>query len=95
MNKHLNNWLDKVEGKPPETSNNAIKKERKRQGYDKDYKQEEIARKSEICPACNKEKNKGLIVCWDCFKYRENPLKYSFLPFAKWIKTINQTTNAQ
>ena len=36
MNKHLNNWLDKVEGKPPETSNNAIKKERKRQGYDKE-----------------------------------------------------------
>jgi len=33
MNKHLNNWMDKVEGKKPETTNNAIKKERKRQGY--------------------------------------------------------------
>ena len=27
MNKHLNNWLDEVEGKPKEISNNAIKKE--------------------------------------------------------------------
>lgn len=34
MNKHLNNWFDKVEDKPENTSNNAIAKERKRQGYD-------------------------------------------------------------
>ena len=32
MDKHLNNWLDKVEGKPENTTNNAIKKEIKRQG---------------------------------------------------------------
>jgi len=31
MNKHLNNWLDKVEGKKPNTTNNNIKKEIKRQ----------------------------------------------------------------
>jgi len=33
MNKHLNNWLDEVEGKEPETTNKAINEERKRQGY--------------------------------------------------------------
>ena len=33
MNKHLNNWLDKVEGKPLNTTNNAITKELVRQGY--------------------------------------------------------------
>lgn len=31
MNKHLNNWLDEVEGKAPETTNDAINKERRRQ----------------------------------------------------------------
>ena len=33
MNKHLNNWLDDVEGKPKNTTNNAITKEMERQGY--------------------------------------------------------------
>jgi len=31
MNKHLNNWLDEVEGKDPETTNKAITKEIARQ----------------------------------------------------------------
>lgn len=35
MDKHLNNWLDKVEGRESNSSNKAIDKERKRQGYDK------------------------------------------------------------
>lgn len=54
-------------------------------------KKEQEARDSKVCPACKKEKNKGLIVCWGCFKYRENPLKYSPLPFNQWIKIIKQT----
>ncbi len=33
MNKHLNNWLDKVERKQKDTTNNNINKERKLQGY--------------------------------------------------------------
>ena len=33
MNKHLNNWLDKVEGKKVGTTNENIEKEIKRQGY--------------------------------------------------------------
>lgn len=35
MNKHLNNWLDKAEGKAEGSSNKGIEKERVRQGYDK------------------------------------------------------------
>lgn len=33
MNKELNNWLDKVEGLPENTTNNNIKREMKIQGY--------------------------------------------------------------
>lgn len=33
MNKHLNNWFDKVEGLPENTTNNNIIKEMKRQRY--------------------------------------------------------------
>lgn len=33
MNKHLNNWLDKAEGKPEETTNYAFERELKRQGF--------------------------------------------------------------
>lgn len=35
MSSHLNNWLDKVEGRKEGSSNKAIEKERVRQGYDK------------------------------------------------------------
>ena len=51
MNKHLNNWLDEQEGKEPETSNNNIKKELKRQGYK--------------CDGVHKSVN-GIINCKDC-----------------------------
>lgn len=33
MNKHLNNWLDKAEGKKENATNKSIEKELKRQGY--------------------------------------------------------------
>ena len=38
MNKHLNNWFDKAEGRSKNSSNNAIKKEFKRQSYNKNSK---------------------------------------------------------
>lgn len=39
---------------------------------------DEQARLSEICPACKKPKALELVVCWTCFKYREDviPFKY-------------------
>lgn len=39
MNKHLNNWLDEVEGLPPETSNSNIEQEIKRQNAEIEKKQ--------------------------------------------------------
>jgi hypothetical protein len=33
MSKDLNNWLDEVESKPKDSTNNAIKKEIAKQGY--------------------------------------------------------------
>ena len=35
-------------------------------------------RKSETCPGCGKPKQVGCVVCWNCFKYRQDvtPLKY-------------------
>ena len=33
---------------------------------------EERARTETVCRGCNGEKGTGLIVCWPCFKYRED-----------------------
>ena len=52
---------------------------------------EEEARAMNICPACKKEKMKGLVVCWDCFKHRKNPFKYSNLELSEWLKELNKT----
>ena len=49
---------------------------------------EEEARQLKTCPACGKPKNKGLIVCWHCFKHRDNSLKYSGLSFENWLNSI-------
>lgn len=44
MNKHLNDWMDKAEGKEVGSSNKGIEKERVRQGYAKE-KKEHLAKK--------------------------------------------------
>ena len=44
MNKHLNNWLDQVEGLPINTSNNNIEQELKNSDNEKD-----------ICYHCNRD----------------------------------------
>lgn len=33
-------------------------------------------RNETTCRGCGKPKEIGLIVCWNCFKYRPNPFKY-------------------
>lgn len=49
MNKHLNDWMDKVEGKEVGSSNKGIAKERVRQGYDKSSsKKKELAKKIKV-----------------------------------------------
>lgn len=54
-------------------------------------------RQLDVCVGCGKPKEPGLLVCWDCFKYREDiwPLK-QFVESGKgtfwdWLKTIPQT----
>ena len=53
MNKHLNNWLDKMDGLPENTSNNAINKELKNQGYT--VKEKTVC---ECCHGCDYERSK-------------------------------------
>lgn len=46
------------------------------------------ARNSTTCPACRKQKELGLVVCWECF--RRSPtggegLKDSGMPLDTWL----------
>ena len=47
---------------------------------------EEQARLMLPCPNCGGSKSKGCVVCWECFKYIDNPFKYSELSFEEWLK---------
>lgn len=48
------------------------------------------ARAMTICPACGRGKTYQALVCWNCFKYRQDitPLKYSGLSFRDWLRTV-------
>lgn len=56
---------------------------------------EEQAQSSTICPACGDSKNVGLTVCWACFKYRDNPYKYSELSLEDWLQEIKEEASWQ
>ena len=48
----------------------------------------------EHCPACDKGKQQGLVVCWDCFKYGrqgQEPLKYTDKPWFVWLSQTRET----
>ena len=47
-------------------------------------------RKSTLCKGCGKSKSIGLVVCWDCFKYRDDNYKNSGLNITDWLEKINQ-----
>lgn len=49
---------------------------------------EDEQRTVETCIACGEHKQLGLVVCWDCFKYRDNGFKYSNLSLEDWLKEI-------
>jgi len=51
---------------------------------------ESEARRLLYCPACGAEKQLGCIVCWGCFKYIDNSLKYSPLSFEDWLEAQAQ-----
>lgn len=44
------------------------------------------AREALTCVGCGKPKDKGLVVCWACFKHRTDvePLKYYNGTFERW-----------
>lgn len=47
---------------------------------------EDGEREKTVCIGCGEPKDKGLIVCWSCFKYVDNPFKESSLPLKEWVK---------
>jgi hypothetical protein len=51
---------------------------------------EEHVRTETTCRACDEAKEIGLVVCWLCFKYREDivPLKYFDGTFTEWLARI-------
>ena len=51
---------------------------------------EQRARTETVCRSCNGEKETGLIVCWPCFKYREDivPFKYFDGTLSQWLQTV-------
>ena len=51
-------------------------------------KKEEEIREAKKCIGCDKEKQKGCIVCWNCFKYIDNPFKYFKGSLSEWLETI-------
>ncbi len=46
---------------------------------------ENDARHLVLCPACGSAKAYGLVVCWHCFKYSEDPYKYAGVDFTVWL----------
>jgi len=47
-------------------------------------------RKSCLCPGCGNVKPVGCVVCWDCFKYRQDvtPLKYFDGCVNEWLEMV-------
>ena len=55
---------------------------------DQAYELEAKARTETFCRGCRGEKEAGLIVCWPCFKYRDDivPFKYFDGTFSEWLE---------
>ena len=50
---------------------------------------EEQARKEFYCRGCRGKKDAlDIVVCWECFKYRDNCLKYFEGTFQEWLKSV-------
>ena len=48
---------------------------------------DDLARSSPSCLGCSQTKVKGLVVCWDCFKYTLNkiPFKNYYGDIKQWL----------
>jgi hypothetical protein len=60
--------------------------ERRVEMTEREEKYEDKHREATTCAGCGEEKQRGLVVCWDCFKYRPNAYKYSSLALAPWLR---------
>ena len=51
---------------------------------------ERAHRDSSICAGCHKVKDIGLVVCWNCYKYRTDikPFKYFQGDIEEWLLQI-------
>jgi len=50
---------------------------------------EDQARKEFYCRGCRGKKDSlDIVVCWECFKYRDNCLKYFEGTFQEWLKSV-------
>ena len=52
---------------------------------------EATARTETICHGCGDPKELELVVCWHCFKYRDDivPFKYFDSTLAEWVRTLS------
>lgn len=49
---------------------------------------EDQCRNSTTCIACGDTMQLGMVVCWGCFKHRDNAFKYSDLELVEWLAEI-------
>lgn len=59
-----------------------------------DMEYEKGLRKLDYCVGCGDSKEIGLSVCWKCFKYRENPLKWFNGSVCEWLESIDQVAGS-
>jgi hypothetical protein len=55
---------------------------------------EEVARTETVCRGCGDEKELGLVVCWPCFKYREDVVTFKYFDgtLTEWLRTLPKST---
>ena len=53
---------------------------------------EKAIRNETICRGCDNPKSKGLVVCWNCFKYRKDvtPFKYFDGSLEEWLREVHK-----
>lgn len=56
---------------------------------------ERAARLATSCPGCGQPKEIGLVVCWPCFKYREDGFKWAAdCDLEKWLQKVGRPSLA-
>lgn len=77
--------------KTRETAGSIRETERLERKFDR----ERQVRAASVCPGCGGKKDPGCVVCWRCFKYREDvtPFKYADgVDLEEWLEQIGRPT---